>query len=76
MAQVTIDLDEETAEQMRHAARSEGVSQSRWLAALVRERVAKRWPADIAILAGTWADAPLAEDAGGRDGADVPREPL
>ena len=63
MAQVTIYLDDETAELMRKSAKSAGLSMSAWLAQLVREKTASTWPADVRELAGAWADdeIPMAE---------------
>jgi hypothetical protein len=76
MAQVTLYLDEQTEEQMKAAARTAGVSNSRWVADLIRERTASEWPESVRRLAGAWADFPTAEEL--REGlpADVPRKPL
>jgi hypothetical protein len=76
MAQVTLYLDTETETRMREAARAAGVSQSRWLADLIRERTANEWPQSVAALAGAWADMPTAEDLRQNPGEDVPREPF
>jgi hypothetical protein len=74
MAQVTIYLDAQTAARLRKAARAAGVSQSRWLADLIRHRTATEWPDSVRRLAGAWADMPTAEEL--RRGAvkDVRRE--
>lgn len=74
MAQVTVYFDAETAARMRKAAKAAGVSQSRWLAALVRRRTATEWPESVRRLAGAWSDAPTAEDLRKRQGKDAPRE--
>jgi len=76
MAQVTLYLDEQTEEQMKAAARTAGVSNSRWVADLIRERTASEWPESVRRLAGAWADFPTAEEL--REGLpdDVPRKPL
>ena len=58
MAQVTIYLDPQTAARLRKAARAAGVSQSRWLADLIRHRTATEWPESVRRLAGAWADTP------------------
>ena len=76
MAQVTLYLDEETIERVRNAARASGVSQSRWLADLVRERTAREWPDAVRELAGSWGDFPEAEDLRRFSGRDVERERL
>jgi hypothetical protein len=76
MAQVTLYLDEQTEEQMKAAAHAAGVSNSRWVADLIRERTASEWPESVRRLAGAWADFPTAEEL--REGLpdDVPRKPL
>ena len=76
MSQVTLYLDEETAERMRQAAQRDGVSQSQWVACLIRERTRTDWPAEVRALAGAWADMPLSEEIRGVAAGDVEREPL
>jgi len=61
---------------MKEAAQAAGVSQSRWLAELIRERTANEWPQSVIDLAGAWADMPTAEELRQRHGEDVPREPF
>ena len=76
MGQVTLYLDPETVERMKVAAKAAGVSQSRWVAELIRDKTATEWPASIARLAGAWSDLPSLEEL--REGLpeDIPREPL
>lgn len=76
MGQVTLYLDSETEARMKEAAKVAGVSQSRWLAELIRERTANEWPPAVAALAGAWADMPTAEELRQDTGEDVPREPF
>lgn len=76
MAQVTLYLDEETVKRMRRAARASGLSQSRWLAELVREKTARQWPDVVRELAGAWRDFPDAEELRRSRGRDVKREDL
>ena len=76
MAQVTLYLDEETIKRLRRAARVAGLSQSRWLAELVREKTARQWPDAVRELAGAWADFPEAEELRGSSGRDAKRERL
>lgn len=61
MGQVTIYLDEETTERARSAARSRGVSLSKWIAERVRHGALSQWPEHIRELAGAWSDLPSAE---------------
>lgn len=76
MGQVTLYLDAETEVRMKEAAKAAGVSQSRWLADLIRERTANEWPKSVIALAGAWADMPTAEELRKNVGEDVPREPF
>lgn len=76
MGQVTLYLDAETETRMKDASKAAGVSQSRWVADLIRERTATQWPESVVRLAGAWADFPTAEEIRAGLGEDVPREPL
>ncbi len=76
MGRVTVFLDAGTEEKMKTAAKAAGVSQSRWVADLIREKTATRWPDSIARLAGAWADFSTAEELRTGLGEDVSREPL
>lgn len=76
MGQVTLYLDDETEKKMKAAAKASGISQSRWVSGLIKERTGTAWPESIVRLAGAWVDFPTAEEI--REGvpADLPREPL
>jgi hypothetical protein len=76
MAQVTLYLDEETVERVRRAARASGLSQSRWLAELVREKTSRQWPDAVRELAGAWGDFPEADELRRPAGRDARRERL
>lgn len=76
MAQVTLYLDDETAERMKKAAREAGVSRSQWLARLVRDEVAGQWPAEVREMAGAWPEFPLAEGLRANQPPDARREDL
>lgn len=76
MGQVTIYLDDESETKMRAAAKSSHLSQSKWVARLIKEKTADRWPESVAGLAGAWQDLPTAEEIRKSLGADVPREEL
>jgi hypothetical protein len=76
MGQVTLYLDAETEARMKEAAKAEGISQSRWLADLIRERTAREWPPSVAALAGAWTDLPTVEELRKGMGEDIPREPI
>ena len=74
MGQVTVYLDEETKRRVRRAAKAAGLSESRWVAELVRRERANEWPAQVRELAGAWPDFPEAELLRRGSGSDVRRE--
>jgi|JRYE01.1.fsa_nt_gb hypothetical protein len=76
MAQVTLYLDDSTAERLQLAAREAGMSQSKWVARLVQTKLASHWPREVLELAGTWPDFPTLDEIRANQGNDVPREPL
>jgi hypothetical protein len=76
MAQVTLYLDPQTEEKMKAAARAAGVSNSRWVAGLIREKTELEWPDSVRRLAGAWADFPTAEELRQGLSDDAPRKPL
>lgn len=76
MGQVTIYLDPETEAKLHEAAKKNGLSLSKWVANLIREKTATSWPSSITKLAGAWKDMPTAEEIRGGTGEDLPREAL
>jgi hypothetical protein len=76
VAQVTLYLDEETKQRVHQAAKAAGLSQSRWLADLVRRSAAEEWPAAVRELAGAWPDFPEATEIRRDSGHDVRRQRL
>lgn len=44
MRQITLYLDEQTAKRLQQAAAGEGLSQSQWVARLIRARLDNTWP--------------------------------
>jgi predicted transcriptional regulator len=76
MGQLTIYLDSETAARLDAAAKAVGLSRSRWVAEVIREKTATEWPESVYRALGSWPEAPTAEEL--RDGMaeDVPRESL
>lgn len=71
MAQVTIYLDDETEQKARAAARSKGVSLSKWVAERVRQGALSDWPDYVRELAGAWRDLPSAEQLRKLKGRDA-----
>lgn len=76
MAQLTLYLDQETVGKMRQAAASEGLSQSQWVAQLIKARLETEWPQAVRDLAGTWTEFPEVDELRRALGEDVAREPL
>ncbi|MGM0452332.1 MAG: CopG family transcriptional regulator [Thermodesulfobacteriota bacterium] len=77
MGQVTIYLDNGTETKMKEAAKSNHVSVSKWVAAIIEEKIATEWPRDIVKLAGSWKDDfPTIEELRANPGQDSPRETL
>jgi hypothetical protein len=74
MAQLTLDMDDDTLTRMRGAAEAAGLSLSAWLVLVVRERTMPDWPRDVLELAGSWKELETAEELRAGYGADVPRE--
>lgn len=76
MPQLTIYLDEDTQKRVRKAARAEGVSFSRWIAASLREKTESTWPKAFLDLAGAFPDFPAPEDLRRQGRDDTRREAL
>ena len=76
MGQVTIYLEDEIERKMKDAAKSAHLSQSKWIAQLIQEKVANDWPQSVANLAGSWGDFPSLEDIRQGQGNDAQREPF
>lgn len=76
MGQVTIYLEDSIEAKMRAAAKARNLSQSKWIALLVKEKTSDEWPESVAQLAGAWKDFPTAETIRDYASTDVPREEL
>jgi len=76
MGQVTIYIDEETEKKMIASAKAKKLSKSRWVTEVIREKVAKEWPASVRELAGSWEDFPSAEELRADIGQDTKCEVL
>ena len=73
MGQVTIYLNPETEKKMINCVKKSGLSKSRWLAELIKEKTADTWPDSVSKLSGAWKDFPEAEELRKGIGADVER---
>ena len=76
MGQVTIYIDSETEKVLNQIVKNQGVSKSRWISDLIREKATASWPEHIKSLAGTWRNFPRAEDLRANIGEDTERKPL
>ncbi len=62
MGQVTIYLDDKTEKKMLNMVEKSGISKSKWIAEVIREKTATTWPENIVCLAGAWKDLPTADE--------------
>ncbi|CAB1064872.1 hypothetical protein D1BOALGB6SA_9669 [Olavius sp. associated proteobacterium Delta 1] len=76
MGQVTIYLDSDTEKKMKNMIKKSGVSKSKWIAALIREKTSHTWPDHIIELAGAWKDFPTIDEIRAGMGKDAKREAL
>ena len=76
MGQVTIYIDDHTEKKMLNIVEKSGLSKSKWIAELIREKTATTWPEDVVRLAGAWKDLPTAEEIRANTGNDADREPI
>ena len=76
MGQVTIYLEDEIEAKMRDTAKSMHLSQSKWIANLIKEKVADEWPESVLKLAGAWKDLPTVEEIRSTQDSDAVREEL
>ena len=76
MGQVTVYLEGEIEKKARAAARSEGVSLSKWVAGRIEQGTRSEWPEHVRRLAGAWTDMPSVEQIRAKYGKDVKRSRL
>lgn len=62
MAQLTLYLDDATQQLMEEAISASGLSRSRWVAELIREKLAQQWPEEVLAQFGRFEDFPLREE--------------
>ena len=73
MAQITLYIDDSTQARLRNAALSRAVSQSQFVADLIRRATASEWPPEVLALAGSVADFPLADELRAGQAPDAER---
>jgi hypothetical protein len=76
MGQVTIYLDSETEKKMSNAIKKTGISKSKWISDLIKQKMTSTWPENIVKLAGAWTDLPTAEDIRKNMAEDADRESI
>ena len=76
MGQVTIYLDNELESKVQQLTKSMHISKSKWVANLIKEKIADEWPESVKNLAGAWTDLPSAEEIREGLGEDIKREGL
>ena len=82
MGRVTIHIDDETETKLRAKARTENISESDWIANVIREILGDGWQGTSEQFQGGWDDLPCSEDFPSieelRDdlGEDTEREPF
>ncbi len=75
MGQVTIYLDNEIENKLKKAAKASKKSVSKWVAAIINDKVSNEWPQNIAKLAGSWRDDfPSLDEMRSSQGVDAKRE--
>lgn len=73
MAQLTLYIDDATQKRLREGAALRKVSQSQFVAELIRKATANEWPPEVLALAGSIPDFPLAEELRAGLPPDLPR---
>jgi len=76
MGQVTIYLEDELEARMAAEAQARKLSKSKWIATVIREKLAGEWPPEIREAAGSWDDFPELKEIRGEAQRDVERESL
>ena len=76
MGQVTIYLDSETEKKMSTMIKKTGISKSKWISDLIKQKITTTWPENIEKLAGAWTDLPTAEDIRKNMAEDADRESI
>jgi hypothetical protein len=76
VGQITIYLDPVLEKKMRAYVKSTHLSQSKWIANLIEEKIRNEWPGSVIELAGAWGDIPTAEEIRRTKGTDIRREEI
>jgi metal-responsive CopG/Arc/MetJ family transcriptional regulator len=76
MGQVTIYLDKQILKKLKNAVEKSGMSKSKWISDVIKEKISTSWPENVKKLAGTWNDIPTAEEIRAGEERDIEREIL
>jgi hypothetical protein len=76
MGQVTIYLDSETEKKLGIMIKKTGISKSKWISDLIKQKITTTWPENIVNLAGAWTDLPTAEEIRKTMAEDADRESI
>jgi len=76
MGQLTIYIDNDIEKKVNSMVKKSGMSKSKWVAELIRDKAANSWPDSVIQLAGAWKDIPTAEDIRKNMGRDADREKI
>jgi hypothetical protein len=75
MGQVTIYLDSEIEKKLKTAAKASKLSVSKWVAAIIKEKISTEWSQNVVELAGSWKeDFPTLEEIRSTQVLDTKRE--
>ncbi len=75
MGRITIYIDSEIEKKLRKAAKASKKSVSKWIATIIKEKIATEWPENITKLAGSWKDDfPSLDEIRAIQGIDIKRE--
>jgi hypothetical protein len=76
MAQITLYIDDATQKRLREVEAQRKISQSQFVAELIRNATVSEWPPEVLALAGSVPDFPLAEELRAGLPPGVPRVEL
>lgn len=76
MGQVTIYIDPDTEKRLNTIIKMTGMSKSKWIANLIKEKSLQEWPEGIIQMAGTWNDFPTLDEIRQSAGKDSVREEM
>ena len=76
MGQVTIYLEREIENKMIMMAESSQLSKSKWIAKLIEEKIATKWPQSITDCVGSWDNFPTIDEIRSNTGKDTERKSI